>query len=101
LMQYKEEIPYSIEVNIESFKETTTKLGEPLVRIEAMIYVARETQKVIVIGKGGEAIKRMGTAARTDIERFLESKVFLELRVKVKDNWRDDDRFLKHFGYNN
>ena len=100
LQQYQQEIPYSAEVVIESFKETETTHGDPLVRISAEIYVARKTQKSILIGKGGTAIKKLGSAARKDIEEFLESKVFLELFVKVKDNWRDDDRFLKKFGYN-
>ena len=100
LQQYQQEIPYSAEVVIESFKETKTKSGDPLVRISALIYVARKTQKSIIIGKGGTAIKKLGSAARTDIEVFLESKVFLELFVKVKDNWRDNDSFLKQFGYN-
>jgi GTP-binding protein Era len=100
LQQYQQEIPYSAEVVIEAFKETETKIGEPLIRISALIYVSRKTQKSIIIGKGGIAIKNLGSAARRDIETFLESKVFLELFVKVKDNWRDDDRFLKQFGYN-
>jgi len=100
LQQYQQEIPYSAEVVVESFKETKTKNGDPLVRISSIIYVARQTQKSIIIGKGGTAIKKLGSAARRDIEVFLESKVFLELFVKVKDNWRDDDKFLKQFGYN-
>lgn len=100
LQQYAQEIPYSSEVIVESFKETETKSGEPLVRISALIFVARKTQKSIIIGKGGTAIKKLGSAARKDIEVFLESKVFLELFVKVKDNWRDNDRMLKQFGYN-
>jgi len=99
LQQYAQEIPYSVEVTVDSFKETETKAGEPLVRISALIFVARKTQKSIIIGKGGSAIKKLGSAARKDIETFLESKVFLELFVKVKDNWRDDDRLLKRFGY--
>ena len=101
LQQYQQEIPYSTEVVVESFKETETKSGNPLVRISAIIYVSRDTQKSILIGKAGFAIKKLGSAARKDIEVFLESKVFLELFVKVKDNWRDDDRLLKQFGYNN
>lgn len=100
LQQYQQEIPYSVEVTVESFKETETKNGEPLVRISALIFVARKTQKSIIIGKGGSAIKKLGSSARKDIEVFLESKVFLELFVKVKDNWRDNDRMLKQFGYN-
>ncbi|MCB9296503.1 MAG: GTPase Era [Lewinellaceae bacterium] len=99
LMLYHQEVPYSSEVIVTSFKEDETNKGEPLVRIGADIYVARDTQKAIIIGKGGSAIKKLGTEARKDIEKFLERKVFLELHVKVKDNWRDDDRMLKHFGY--
>ena len=99
LQQYQQEIPYSVEVIVESFKETETKTGDPLVRISSIIFVARKTQKSILIGKGGTAIKKLGSSARKDIETFLESKVFLELYVKVKDNWRDNDRLLKQFGY--
>lgn len=94
LLQFKQEIPYSCEVVVEEFKED----GD-LIRIRATIYVARKTQKSIIVGKQGIAIKRLGTAARKDIELFLESRVFLDLFVKVKENWRDDDRQLKHFGY--
>jgi len=100
LQQYSQEIPYSSEVIVESFKETETSKGEPIVRISAIIFVARKTQKSIIIGKAGTAIKKLGSAARKDIEVFLDSKVFLELFVKVKDNWRDNDRLLKQFGYN-
>lgn len=98
LLLYKQEVPYSCEVMVESFKEGTSKSG-PLIRIQAIIFVARKTQKSILIGKNGSAIKRLGTDARKSIETFLEKKVFLELHVKVKDNWRDDERMLKHFGY--
>ena len=97
--QYKQEVPYSCEVAIESFKETQTNDGQALVRISALIYVSRKTQKAIIIGKQGSAIKKLGTTARKSMETFLESKVFLEMHVKVKDNWRDDDRMLKQFGY--
>lgn len=100
LEQYEQEIPYFTEVGVTEFKETTTKKGEPLVRIYATIFVGRRTHKAIILGKGGAAIKRLGTAARKGIEAFLEQKVFLELFVKIKDNWRDDERTLKHFGYN-
>lgn len=99
LENYHQEIPYSTEVEIESFKETETNAGVPLVRISAIIYVERKSQKPIVIGKGGEAIKKLGSAARERIESFLDSKVFLELHVKVRDGWRDDERELKRFGY--
>lgn len=96
---YEQEVPYSTEVVIESFKEDITKKGEPLIRIGGLIYVMRKTQKGIIIGKEGSAIKKLGTEARKSIETFLESKVFLELHVKVKDNWRDNERELKGFGY--
>lgn len=96
---YEEEIPYACEVGIESFQETTTKDGQPLARIHAVIYVARESQKPILLGKGGSAIKRLGTLARQDLERFLQCKVFLELTVKVRENWRDNEDLLKRFGY--
>ncbi len=94
LMLYREEVPYSCEVAVEFFQEE-----EDIVRISASIFVMRKTQKYILIGKGGSAIKRLGIESRKDIEKFLEKKVFLELLVKVKDNWRDDDNMLKKFGY--
>ncbi len=99
LLLYKQEVPYSCEVIIESFKEEKTTRGEDLVKINALIFVARKTQKAIIIGKAGSAIKKLGTEARKSIEIFLESKVFLELHVKYKDNWRDDERMLKRLGY--
>jgi GTPase len=99
LLNYREEIPYSCEVAIDSFKETETKTGEPLSRIMATIFVAREGQKVILLGKQGMAMKKLATDARKDLEIFLEKKVFLEISIKVRDNWRDDDRTLRQFGY--
>lgn len=96
---YEQEIPYSCEVGIEDFKDTETNTGEPLARISAIIYVSRKTQKSILIGKNGAAIKRLGTEARKAMETFLERKVFLELHVKVRDNWRDDEQMLRRFGY--
>ncbi len=99
LILYKQEIPYSCEVEVESFKETTTKKGEKLIRILANIYVSRKQQKSIIIGKDGSAIKRLGTMARKDIEAFVDSKVFLELYVRVKENWRNDEKTLNKFGY--
>ncbi len=101
LEQYKQEIPYSTEVVVERFKETKTTRGEDLVEINAIIYVSRETQKMIILGKNGSSIKQLGTEARKSIETWLENKVFLDLHVKVRDNWRDDERMLKHFGYEN
>jgi GTP-binding protein Era len=99
LLLYSDEIPYSSEVSIDDFKETTTKTGEPIARISATVFVMRETQKAIILGKGGSAIKKLGSYARADIERFIQMKVFLEITVKVRDNWRDDERSLQRFGY--
>lgn len=96
---YADEIPYSCEVGVDSYKEGTTNAGEPLVRIQATIYVMRETQKAILLGKNGSAIKKLGISARTEIQRFIESRVHLELTIKVRENWRDDERALQRFGY--
>jgi len=98
LMLYKQEIPYSTEVVVTEFKESV-KDDRPFVRIRAEIYVMRQSQKNILIGKGGSSIKNLGILARKDIEKFIEKKVHLELFVKVKEKWRDDDRLLKSFGY--
>jgi len=94
LLQYKQEIPYAVEVEIESFKEDVK-----LIRISALIYVERESQKGILIGNEGKALKRVGRESRLDMEAFFHKKVFLELRVKVKKEWRNNDRFIKNFGY--
>ena len=94
LMQYKQEIPYSVEVDIESFKES-----KDIVKISGIIYVMRESQKGIIIGKQGSSLKKVGTEARKDMEKFLDKKVFLELFVKVRKDWRDNERTLKNFGY--
>ncbi|MEM9928507.1 MAG: GTPase Era [Bacteroidota bacterium] len=99
LKQYHQEIPYSVEVDIESFKDTTTKDGKELARISALIYVSRKSQKPIIIGKGGAAIKQLGSEARKRMEDFLQRKVFLELHVKIREDWRDDEDQLKRFGY--
>jgi GTPase len=96
---YSDEVPYSCEVNVDSFKETQTNAGVPITKIGATIFVLRETQKAIVLGKQGAAIKKLGTYARTELEKFLQTKVFLELTVKVRDNWRDDEQALQRFGY--
>ena len=100
LLNYREEIPYACEVVIEEFKETETNRGEKLARIKSTIFVGRDNQKLILIGKNGAAMKKLGMDARKDMETFLESKVFLEMTVKVRENWRDDEKMLKHFGYN-
>mgnify|MGYP001409741355 CR=1 FL=1 len=94
LLIYQKEVPYSIEVMVEEFKE------EPdIIRIRAIIMVERDTQKGIVIGHKGESLKKLGTMARKDIELFFEKKVFLQLYVKVEKDWRDRDNLLKSFGY--
>jgi GTP-binding protein Era len=95
---YRQEIPYSCEVVVEAFKQRE-KHGNPLTEISAVIYVSRKTQKGILIGKGATAIKKLGIESRISIEEFLGNQVFLELNVKLKENWRDDDKMLKHFGY--
>lgn len=96
LTNYREEIPYSVEVVIDEYKE------EPHIdRIHATIYVMRDSQKGIMIGHKGECLKRVGTEARKDLEEFLDKKVFLKLHVKVSDNWRDNPRQLEQFGYQN
>jgi GTP-binding protein Era len=97
---YHDEIPYSTEVAIETFKAEESRKG-PIVRIRALIFVMRKSQKAIIIGKHGSAIKELGIRSRKEIEAFLDDHVFLELHVKVKENWRDDERMLKHFGYKN
>ena len=98
LMQFKQEVPYSCEVIVHRFKEEK-KGDEDLLKIYADIIVDRKSQKPIIIGKNGESIKKLGIAARTELEAFFEKHVFLDLNVKVKENWRDDDRMLRHFGY--
>lgn len=94
LLYYQKEIPYSTEVVVENYEDS-----EHLVRISAVIYVERETQKGIIIGHGGQALKKVGTEARKDIEAFLGKKVFLEVFVKVEKDWRNKDNKLKAFGY--
>ena len=94
LLQYKKEIPYSVEVVVESYKE------EPdLIRIAATLYVERTTQKAIIIGSKGSAIKKLGTDARMSIEDFLQKHVFLDLSVKVLKDWRNNELQMKRFGY--
>jgi len=94
LLNYKDEIPYSCQVEIESFKE-----GEDRYDIGAIIYVMRDSQKGILIGKGGSALKRTGTAARIEMEDFFQKKVFLQILVKVDPDWRESRRELRKFGY--
>ena len=93
-LNYKEEIPYSCEVEIEEFKE-----GEEKYEISAVIYVMRDTQKGIIIGKGGQSLKKVGTQARIDMEDFFQKKVFLRTFVKVDPDWRESKKELRRFGY--
>jgi len=93
-LDYHEEVPYSTEVIVDAYKEE-----EKIINIMAYIFVLRESQKAIILGHEGKAIKKMATAARRDIEDFVGKKVFLELRVKVNKDWRDDPNQLKRFGY--
>lgn len=95
LTHYKKEIPYSVEVETEEFIEQ-----ENIVKIRSVIMVERETQKGIIIGHKGTAIKRVGAESRKDLEKFFEKKVYIELYVKVNKNWRSDKNQLKRFGYN-
>ena len=94
LKHYKKEIPYSVEIEVQEFFEE-----EDIVKIRAAIHVMRESQKGIIIGHKGMGLKRIGSEARRDIEKMLDKKVFLETPVKVKKNWRNDNRELKKFGY--
>ncbi len=93
-LNYDKEIPYSVEIVIEEYKEEPT-----IDRISAIIYVARDSQKGIIIGHRGEMLKKVGTAARLELEKFLGKKVFLQLHVKVDEGWRNSTRQLKRFGY--
>lgn len=94
LLQYKKEIPYSVEVVIDSYKE-----DDNLIRISAILYVERDTQKAIIIGSKGSAIKKLGTDARASIEDFLQKHIFLDLSVKVLKDWRNSELHMKRFGY--
>ena len=94
LLNYDKEIPYSVEVEVESFLEE-----ENIVRISAVIYCERDSQKGILIGKAGSALKRVGSQARKDIEDFFQKQVFLQLFVKVDRDWRSSTSRLKHYGY--
>lgn len=96
LLNYKKEVPYSVEVLTEEFKE-----DKNIIRIRSIIYVERPTQKGILIGHKGSAIKNLGTVSRIDLEKFFSKKVFLDLHVKVNKNWRSDENKLKKFGYQN
>ena len=94
LLYYQKEIPYAVEVVVELFKEEAE-----LIHIKALIIVERDSQKGIIIGHRGQALKKVGAMARKDIERFFDKKVFLEMFVKVEKDWRNRDNMLKNFGY--
>jgi GTP-binding protein Era len=94
LLHYQKEIPYSVEVAVEEFKET-----DKIINVSCVIYVERDSQKGIIIGHKGEMIKRVGTEARKDAEEFFNKKIFMELFVKVAKDWREKDKQLKSFGY--
>ncbi len=97
LLNYKKEIPYSVEIEIEEFKRQIKP--KKILRIKAVIHVERETQKGIIIGHRGKSIKKFGTQARIDIEKFFGEKVFLEFFVKLNKNWKDKEFQIKNFGY--
>jgi len=94
LLNYRKEVPYSVEVEVEEFKEK-----DNIINVSAVIYVIRESQKGIIIGKGGKMIKKVGREARMDAEEFFGKKIYLELFVKVAKDWRDKESQLKNFGY--
>ncbi len=94
LMHYKKEIPYSVEIDTEDFFE-----NDKIIKIRSVIMVERDTQKGIIIGHKGSALKRVGTEARKDLEKFFGKKIFLELYVKVNKNWRSNKNQLRRFGY--
>ena len=94
LLNYQKEVPYSVEVEVEEFKEQ-----EQIINVRAVIYVSRDSQKGIIIGHQGKMIKKVGMEARLDAEEFFDKKIFLELYVKVDKDWREKDRKLRKFGY--
>ncbi|MFV0345719.1 MAG: GTPase Era [Bacteroidales bacterium] len=94
LLHYKKEIPYAVEIKVEEFKEATD-----IIHIRAIIFVERNTQKGIIIGHKGQKLKWVGTEARADLEEFFTKKIYLQLYVKVKEDWRKDERSLRDFGY--
>jgi GTP-binding protein Era len=94
LLQFKKEVPYSVEIEITEYKE-----DKNITRINATIFVERESQKAIILGHQGEAIKKLGTNSRLSIEEFIDGKVYLSLSVKVQKNWRNNELHLRRFGY--
>src|SRR5207248_9432339 len=99
LLQFtRAEIPFSSAVVIDRFEEPAAEDPKPILRLYCTIVVDRESQKPIVVGRGGDMIKRIGTAARQDLERFFGTRVYLDLQVRVKSEWREDDRLLQQIG---
>jgi GTP-binding protein Era len=94
LLYYQKEIPYAVEVIVEQFKEE-----KDIINIKTLIVAERDTQKGIIIGHKGAALKKVATMARKDIERFFDKKIFLEIFVKVEKDWRSRDNLLRQFGY--
>ncbi|CAN1190594.1 GTPase ERA-like, chloroplastic [Linum perenne] len=94
-MQFRNEVPYACQVNVVSYK--TRPAAKDFIQVE--IIVERNSQKIIILGKDGKAVKMLATAARLDIEDFLQKKVYLEIEVKVRQNWRQDEGLLKNYGY--
>jgi GTP-binding protein Era len=95
----RDELPHSIAVLVEEMTEETTRAGEPLTRIYADLYIERPSQKAIVIGRGGERLRRVGAAARTQIEQLLGTKVFLDLHIRVAKEWQRDPKQLRKLGF--
>ncbi len=95
LNNYKEEIPYSVQVVVDTFKET-----KDLIKIYAIVFTERKSQKTIIIGKNASAIKKVCIESREDLEKFFKKKIFLETRVKISEGWRKNDKKLRSFGYN-
>jgi len=98
LTLYQQEVPYSVQIEVEEWNETI-KRDKPFIFIRANIFVSRRTQKQIIIGRGGSKIKKLGIESRKDIEIFLEKRIHLDLYVKILENWRDDEKNLRRFGY--
>ena len=96
LLNYSKEIPYSVEIVTEEFKEE-----DSIIRIRSVIFVERSSQKGIIIGHKGSTIKKLGTDSRKELEEFFNKKIFIDLHVKVNKNWRSDENKLKKFGYQN
>ena len=95
----RKEVPYCCEVRIDAFKEPKEGDRKPIIQISASVVVERESQKGIVVGRGGEIIKKIGVEAREKLEEFLQAKVYLELRVRVEKDWRKNEDILKQYGY--